>query len=357
MTDCVAPFPWFGGKRRVAALVWERFGRVANYVEPFFGSGAVLLGRPGFDPAVPPVETVNDADGLLCNFWRAVAAAPEEVARWADWPVNENDQHARHAWLVERKADLAARLEGDPDHYDAKVAGWWVWGINCWIGSGWCSGDGPWEAVEVAPGDRQLVHVSNAGQGIHRQRVHVGNTGLGIHRKRVHVGNAGRGAAAAGEQGIEAWFAALSERLRRVRVACGDWRRVCDSEATLRTKGGITAVFVDPPYSGEERTADLYAEDSGTVAADVREWCRRWGRERSLRIALCGYAGEGHDALTDDGWESVAWKAHGGYGSQGGGAGRANKRRERIWFSPGCLRAAQADLFAGGPPVQPSGEA
>ena len=41
-----APFPWFGGKSRVAPLVWERFGDVRNYVEPFMGSLAVLLGRP-----------------------------------------------------------------------------------------------------------------------------------------------------------------------------------------------------------------------------------------------------------------------------------------------------------------------
>jgi site-specific DNA-adenine methylase len=33
-----APFPWFGGKRRVAPVVWQRFGDVENYVEPFFGS-------------------------------------------------------------------------------------------------------------------------------------------------------------------------------------------------------------------------------------------------------------------------------------------------------------------------------
>ena len=38
-----APFPWFGGKARIAPMVWERFGNVANYIEPFFGSGAVLL--------------------------------------------------------------------------------------------------------------------------------------------------------------------------------------------------------------------------------------------------------------------------------------------------------------------------
>ena len=85
-----APFPWFGGKSRVADVVWQRFGNVQNYVEPFFGSGAVLLGRPQpFDG----VETVNDKDGFVANFWRALQAAPDEVARHADWPVNENDLH------------------------------------------------------------------------------------------------------------------------------------------------------------------------------------------------------------------------------------------------------------------------
>ena len=33
-----SPFPWFGGKSKVAEIVWERFGDVQNYVEPFFGS-------------------------------------------------------------------------------------------------------------------------------------------------------------------------------------------------------------------------------------------------------------------------------------------------------------------------------
>lgn len=47
VTPLKAPFTWFGGKSRVARLVWERFGDPANYVEPFFGSGAILLGRPG----------------------------------------------------------------------------------------------------------------------------------------------------------------------------------------------------------------------------------------------------------------------------------------------------------------------
>ena len=34
----------------------------------------------------------------------------------------------------------------------------------------------------------------------------------------------------------------------------------------------------------------------------------------------------------------LAWETNGGYGNQGDGAGRANARRERVWFSPGCIK-------------------
>lgn len=101
-----APFPYFGGKSRVAGMVWRRFGDVPNYVEPFFGSGAILLGRPYYNATAGRftgkgwrTETVNDASVYLTNFWRAVSAEPERVAELADWPVSEIDLHARHAWL------------------------------------------------------------------------------------------------------------------------------------------------------------------------------------------------------------------------------------------------------------------
>ena len=346
-----APFPWFGGKSRVAHLVWERFGNVQNYVEPFFGSGAVLLGSPD----IIHTETVNDADGFVSNFWRAVRSDPEAVASHADWPVNENDLHARHVWLLERRDELTARLEGDPDYFDAKVAGWWCWGICCWIGSGWCSGTGPWQSVPDAEGIRQLVHLGNAGRGVNRQLVHLGDAGQGVNRQLVHLGDAGRGVnrqlvhlgdagqeASTGSEstwatgdGLRQWIAALSDRLRRVRVCCGDWSRVCGPTVTV--KQGLTAVFLDPPYAEEaERTDRLYACDSLSIAREVKAWCLENGDDRRMRIALCGYEGE-HDM--PESWACVEWKAHGGYGSQGEQAGRENRHRERIWFSPHCLRS------------------
>lgn len=102
-----APFPWFGGKSRAASIIWERFGDPANYIEPFAGSLAVLLARP----TRPRIETVNDLDCNVANFWRAVKADPEAVAKFADWPVNEADLHARHRWLV-------AQLPALPDSWE-----------------------------------------------------------------------------------------------------------------------------------------------------------------------------------------------------------------------------------------------
>ena len=157
-----APFVWFGGKRRVAPEVWAALGDVPNYIEPFAGSLAVLLGRPhDMSNGTRRAETVNDADGFLANFWRALAHDPEAVAHWCDWPVNEVDLFARHLWLVNTgRSRLLEGMEADPDFYDAQVAGWWVWGVNAWIGSGWCSGDGPW--VDTGDGIGKRPHLGNA---------------------------------------------------------------------------------------------------------------------------------------------------------------------------------------------------
>jgi hypothetical protein len=314
-----APFPWFGGKSRAAALIWDRLGDCANYVEPFFGSGAVLLGRP----TPQKIETVNDLDGFVANAWRAMRANPESVADWANNPVNENDLHARHSWLVSQREPLTRRLEGDAEFCDPKVAGWWLWGIACWIGSGFCSGKGPWvvEGGMLVKGD--------AGRGVKRQRPHLGSAGQGVNRQLPHLGDAGRGVNR--KLPLEQWFAALSMRLARTRVCCGDWARVLGPTPT--TKLGVTGVVLDPPYADTAgRCGDIYAKDSLSVANDVRRWAIENGDNPKLRIALCGYSGE-HEM--PDSWECVPWRAIGGYGAR---AGNENCAKERVWFSPACLK-------------------
>jgi hypothetical protein len=353
--------------------VWDRLGDVRNYCEPFAGSLAVLLKRP----SEPKIETVNDLDCWIANFWRALQHDPEQLAEWADWPVNEADLHARHLWLVQQ-TDFRERMKTDPDYFDVKVAGWWVWGISQWIGSGWCSkpewrgrsgGHSKPRGSNGVTQKRPYLTNHGGGMGVHggRKRPRLGNdNGRGVLRMSNQIPNlsgdsgaAGRGIHASGlaekmpsiggrewglryesrQGGLYSWFDELSARLRRVRVCCGDWTRILGPAPTV-TCIGLTGVLLDPPYAVDDRS-DVYGEESRDVAHAVREWAVANGDNPLLRIALCGY--EGEHAMPDS-WECIAWKARGGYGSQGDGRGRENAGRERIWFSPACIKP-QETLF------------
>ena len=81
MQPLQAPFPYFGSKRKAAETVWPAFGQVDNYVEPFAGSAAMLLAAP---PDSARIETINDFDGFVANFWRAISHDPDAVAHAAD---------------------------------------------------------------------------------------------------------------------------------------------------------------------------------------------------------------------------------------------------------------------------------
>lgn len=320
-----APFIWFGGKRRVADIVWQALGDVDNYVEPFAGSLAVLLARPEYHDK--RCETVNDKDGYIANFWRALAAAPDEVAKYADWPVNEIDLTARHLWLVNSGRERLLRMQGDPDFCDAKVAGWWVWGINAWIGGGWCSGNGPWR---IGPDGslvdgRQCDNLPLAGRGVNRKRPHLGNRPVAEH---------GFGSSISLPCPIQEYFKQLSARLRRVRVCCGDWQRVLTDGAT--SFGSTVGVFLDPPYDLSLRDNGCYNVDAAGISHEVREWCISKGDDPRFRIVLAGYEDE-HAGKMPDGWLVHAYKANKCYGtSKGGGRNEANRHKERLWFSPSC---------------------
>ena len=320
-----APFPYFGGKRRAAPLVWRALGDPAGYVEPFAGSAAVLLARTLKGRRV---ETLNDADGWLVNAWRAIRLAPDDVAEHAFGPVTEIDYHARLAWLQERRdAELVAWLEGNPEAHDPKAAGWWLYVLACGIGDPF--GPGPWRVVDGHLRDtRELPHLGDAGRGVNRELPHLGDAGRGVNRELPHLGDAGQGA-------LTLYMRRLAERLSRVRITCGDWQRVVKPSVLRSGSGGDggRAVFLDPPYA---TSGDLYAhrEDVGEA---VRTWCRTASPD--LRIVLCGYDDE-HDSL---GWRSIE-------GRSGGGAGYStrtdNGRRERLWLSPACFGAGeQASLL------------
>jgi hypothetical protein len=73
------------------------------------------------------------------------------------------------------------------------------------------------------------------------------------------------------------------------------------------------------------------------IASDVREWAIANGGNPKLRIVICGYEGQ-HEMPPS--WPKIEWKTAGGYAStaKGDTEGKANRHRERLWFSPNCIQ-------------------
>ena len=309
-----APFPYFGGKSTIAADVWDALGDPAHFIEPFFGSGAVLLNRPDWQGKT---ETVNDKDGFIANVWRALQFAPDETARWCDWPVNHADLIARKARLIREENYLLENICKDKKWYDSELAGYWIWAASCWIGSGL-----------TCPSQRPHLAIG--------KRPHLGDKGMGVHAigQRPHLSDKGKGVTEPYNENIFIWFRELSERLRNVRVVCGDWSRVCGGN--WQDKIGLCGIFFDPPYGVEDRNTDIYHHDSTTVAADVMAWCAERGALDTYRIVLAGY--EEYDDLIKIGWRKKSWTAMAGYANVAGADNtNENRKRETLYFSPHCL--------------------
>ena len=290
-----SPYPYFGKKSRVADIIWKGLGELDNYIEPFAGSLSVLLASP----QISKMETVNDKDHFISNFWRAISDNPEKVAKFADYPVTEADLHARHKWLVDQiTPDFVNKINNDPNFCDHKIAGWWVWGMGASIGNNWLK----------PKGLNALPVLSCPGTGIHAQSA-----------------------------SIHQWFKALQERTKRVRITCGDWKRILTPSVTYQNKGvrkdKMTGIFLDPPYDLADRDK-VYRQESN-IYQDVCEWAVANGDHPKMRIVVCGYDGS---FKFPESWTEFSWQANGGMAALGEGRGKDNAKRERIYFSKYCCQ-------------------
>ncbi|MBF0530562.1 MAG: DNA adenine methylase, partial [Deltaproteobacteria bacterium] len=256
--------------------------------EPFFGSGAVLFMRPHR----PKYETINDKDGFISNLFRAIKYNPEAVAEHIDWPINENDLYARNKYLISKKESLREQVEADPEYYDAKIAGWWIWGRCLWIGDDFC------------------LHAF-------RGRPRLRKSGLLCAQSPIEI------------------LRLYQHRLINVRVISGCWNRICGNTPTIHTASPI-GIFFDPPYSSRDRHVH-YIQDDFNVAKNARDWAIEKGADSRFRIAFCGYDGE-FETPWPEGWLEFKWKTKGGYANRSNKQGKLNKERERIWFSPYCIK-------------------
>ena len=64
------PFPWIGSKEKIAPYILQLFPpKLTQYVEPFGGSGAVLLALP---PDPNRLDIYNDLDAELVNLFSCI---------------------------------------------------------------------------------------------------------------------------------------------------------------------------------------------------------------------------------------------------------------------------------------------
>lgn len=328
----IAPFPYFGGKSKVALAVWERLGNVDNYLEPFGGSLAVLLARPDEHNWWEKKETAGDYSGVLVNFFRAIKYKPEEVAQECLTPVNEVDLTARHLYLVRYENELAEKLAADPEYYEVKAAAWWVWGISAWVGGDWMTGKGAWK-----PGQPN-------GPGVYRKMPMIAGShgGKGIHKPLRDILDADS-VSESYQANLTKIFTILSNRLMRVRLSCGDWKRL-QGAASKAVAKKTTGIFLDPPYDSALRRNDLYGVSdtadgvSRDIHKEVRDWAISIGSQEEYRIAYCSYQEEEETKMFKEaGWTEYHWTASGGYSLQANNSAKENREKEVIWFSPHCL--------------------
>ena len=95
-----------GSKWSIASWIISHFPEHHSYLEPFFGSGAVL-----FNKKRSPIETVNDLDGHVTNLFQWIRDDPERLYRAVYWIPYARDSYDRAIDICKR--DICAGDKAD----------------------------------------------------------------------------------------------------------------------------------------------------------------------------------------------------------------------------------------------------
>lgn len=247
------PFPYFGGKQRIADQIVALFPEHSHYVEPYCGGLSVLLAkRPS------PLETVNDLDGDIVAFWRVLRDQPDELERVAALTPHSREESV-----------LARDREGVDDLERARR----VW---------------------VALTQRRGGQLQRTGW-----RYNIDPKGTSLALPKYLSGYVGR-------------IAPAAERLRDVSLECRPALEVIDAYG--RFEG--TLLYVDPPYLGEVRggakATNAYRHEM-KAEADHRELAEAL-HSCTATVILSGYPSSLYDHLYTD-WHQVHIDAYTGQGN------------------------------------------
>lgn len=312
-------------------------------------------------PRIAPREVVADKNGLIINAWRALKYDPEQVAYWADMPTNHWELHSVHYWMIQWIVDNKDEIWHNPDFFDAKAAGRWLYGVSNWIGSNF--GDETNMKKDKSPKEESRPNVISRGVQMHQKpnrdiRPTLCSRGVQIQRTPDSIPWAstttvgGRGVMTSrrnvpGSQGeifygdgsrLVGWFTAIQQRLANVYVLNRDWQSaVTPAVLGLKKKNAKVAILMDPPYKTQIRNKDLYASDIDGTSDKVAEESYEWALQYGERYRIC-YAMHASDFPTPKGWISYE-KSFGAHRDA------KNRVQDQIIFSPACLEDDQMALF------------
>jgi len=100
----VIVFGWYGGKFSHLTWLLPFLPYTRSYCEPFGGSAAVLLNRQ-----LSPVETYNDIDGEVVNFFRILRDNPDRLIRAIALTPFSREEFARAVSPINEKVSSLER--------------------------------------------------------------------------------------------------------------------------------------------------------------------------------------------------------------------------------------------------------
>ncbi len=204
-----SPFPWFGGKQKLADEILGLFPEHAVYVEVFGGGASVLLSKP---PAT--LDVYNDRDDGLVNFFEVLRDQPERLVAMLELtPYSRREwQRARATWFkVDDPVERARR--------------WYVVASQSF---------GAMVARDSCAGWKQDVGCGWGGERL----------------GRMHLSRA----ASTANRIDHIWR--FVERMRLVQIEALDWR-----ECLERYDNEDCLFYLDPPYVPSTRRAGGYVHE------------------------------------------------------------------------------------------------
>jgi DNA adenine methylase len=269
-----SPFPWFGGKQRLADTIVGLFPPHDCYVEVFGGGGSVL-----FTKAPATLDVYNDRDDGLVNFFRMLRERPKELV-----PLLELTPYSRSEWA--RARATWASIEDDLERA---------------------------RAFYVVVSQSFGGFVSKRGRGWGGER-------LG----RMHLSRA----ASTANRVDHVW--PFVERMRQVQIECLDWR-----ECLERYDHETALFYLDPPYVPATRRAGGYRHE--LTVEEHKELVARVCDLKGV-VVVSGYEHEVYAPLvTDAGFERYEFNVWSTV-AQREVQTKRDRRTEVVWTRPGAAR-------------------